>query len=113
MEINLVLKAQLGSECELIEVLYAPEEKTARVAYCTGGKWSDSDKVSLELHPGDEFGGRAHADGTVELFVNGESLVKVDASGYPHQSGHIGVNGLSGPSGNAWDDFGGGEWAKP
>jgi hypothetical protein len=112
MEMNLVLKAQEASDCELIEVLYAPEEKTARVAHCASGKWTDSDKVSVELHAGDQFGGRAHADGTVELFVNGESIASFDASAFPHERGRIGVNGLSGPSGNAWDDFGGGEWRK-
>ncbi len=112
MEMNLVLKAQDATDCELIEVLYAPEEHTARIAHCASGKWTDSDKVSLTLKPGDQFGGRAHADGTVELFVNGKSLARFDASTYPHEGGRIGVNGLSGPSGNAWDDFGGGDWRK-
>lgn len=112
MEMNLVLKAQGATDCELIEVLYAPEEKTARVAHCASGKWTDSDKVSVELHAGDQFGGRAHADGTVEVFVNGKSIARFDASTFPHERGRIGVNGLSGPSGNAWDDFGGGQWRR-
>lgn len=112
MEINLVLKAQLLTDCELIEVLYSPAEATARVAYCVSGAWTDSEKVPLMLHPGDQFGGRAHADGTVELFVNGTSVASIDASGFPHQEGRIGVNGLSGPAGNRWDDFGGGNWQK-
>ncbi|HEY6077846.1 MAG TPA: hypothetical protein VIW29_03545 [Polyangiaceae bacterium] len=110
MEINLVLKAQLVSDCELIEVLYSPHEGTARIAYCTEAAWTDSEKVPLMLRAGDRFGGRAHADGTIELFVNGAAVASIDASGFPHQVGRIGVNGLSGPSGNSWDDFGGGDW---
>lgn len=112
MEINLVLKAQLRPDCELIEVLYSPDERTARIAHCANDKWTDSEKIQLVLRPGDQFGGRAHADGTVELFVNGGAIARIDASDFPHPAGRIGVNGLSGPSGNSWDDFGGGDWQK-
>jgi len=108
-EINVVLKAQGSSSCELIEVLYSPLELQTRIAYCYDGAFHDLQRTSLVLRPGDTFGGRAHADGTVEVFANGTVVATYDVSAFPYRTGRIGVNGISGPSGLYWDDFGGGD----
>jgi hypothetical protein len=109
-EINLVLKAQSSTGCDMIEVLFAPNESTVRVAYCTEGTWTDLEVTPVTIKPGDRLGGRAHADGSVGIYVNDELVTTVDASGYPFEMGRLGVNGISGDNGNQWDDFGGGEW---
>lgn len=109
-EINLVLKAQASLNCELLEVFYSPVEASVRVAYCTGDKWTELEATPLILRPGDRLGGRAHADGKVEIYANDQLVTAIDASGFPHMLGRIGVNGESGDSGNTWDDFGGGAW---
>lgn len=109
-EVNLVLKAQGSSSCELIEILYSPLELQVRVDYCVDGVWTQLEPASLLLKPGDRLGGRAHADGTVEIFANGELVSATDVSAFPYGVGRIGVNGLAGEAGLYWDDFGGGEW---
>jgi hypothetical protein len=109
-EMNLVLRAQESSTCEQIEVLYSPEALDLRVAYCVDDTWTDLESVELLLEAGQQVGGRIHADGKLELFVDGELLATVDASGYPHKIGRVGVSGLPGDSGLFWDDFGGGKW---
>lgn len=109
-EINLVLKAQGEGGCDLIEVLYSPAQQTTRIAYCVTGDWTDLEVTPLELNPGDRFGGRALANGWVEIYVNDQLFTTVDASDFPFEGGHIGVNGISGDSGLSWDDFGGGNW---
>lgn len=110
-EINLVLKAQGEGGCDLIEVLYSPVEQTTRIAYCVGADgWTDLEVTPLALKPGDRFGGRALANGWVEIYVGDQLVTMVDASGFPFEGGHIGVNGISGDSGLSWDDFGGGNW---
>ena len=109
-EINLVLKAQSSPACDLIEVLYSPADGAARIAYCAEGMWTDLEATPVALEPGDRFGGRAHENGLIDIFVNDQLLTRVDASGFPFQVGRLGVNGVSGPNGNLWDDFGGGDW---
>ena len=48
-EINIVMKAQELSDCELLEVMYAPNEELLRFNYCTAGQWSE---LSQFLPPG-------------------------------------------------------------
>jgi hypothetical protein len=109
-EINLVLKAQSSPDCDLIEVLYAPVNSTVRIAYCTEGMWSDLEATPVTLELGDRLGGRARADGLIEIYVNERLITTVDASAFPFESGRLGVNGVSGNTGSQWDDFGGGDW---
>lgn len=109
-EINLVLKGQNDPNCELVEVLYSPASNTVRIAYCTDQGWTDLPEQKLTLEAGDRFGGRALADGQIEVYVNEQLVATFDASGFPHASGRIGVNGVSAESGLSWDDFGGGDW---
>jgi hypothetical protein len=109
-EINLVLKAQSSPDCDLIEVLYAPVNSTVRIAYCTEGMWTDLEVTPVTVKPGDRLGGRALANGLIEIYVNQQLLTTVDASGFPFETGRLGVNGVSGANGSQWDDFGGGDW---
>jgi hypothetical protein len=109
-EINLVLKAQNADGCDLIEVLYSPAEHTTFVAYCVAGEWTNLEAKPLTLSPGDRFGARALANGSVEIYAGDELVITIDASGFPYEGGRIGVNGVSGDTGLSWDDFGGGNW---
>jgi hypothetical protein len=108
-EMNLVLRAQ-DSSCEQIEVLYSPAAGHVRIAYCVDWAWTDLEPIELLLEPGQQLGGRIDADGTVQLFVDGQQIGSVDVSAYPHQVGRIGVSGIAGDLGLSWDDFGGGNW---
>lgn len=110
-EINLILRAQSDTGCDFIEVLYSPSAQQARLDLCAGGVWSELPSTPLALAPGDQFGARAHADGTVELYANGVVVTTLDASSFPYSEGRIGVDGLGGVDGLHWDDFGGGDWA--
>lgn len=109
-EINLVLRAQGDPSCELLEVLFSPAAAQAAIAYCTEGMWTDLGVTPLVAKPGDRVGGRGLSNGFVEVYVNEQLVTTVDASGFPHRVGRIGVNGVSGENGLRWDDFGGGEW---
>jgi hypothetical protein len=109
-EINLVLKAQGWAFCDLIEVLYDPAMQEVHIEYCNDSQWTYLEPTPVQIEPGDRLGGRAHADGTIEIFINEVSVASVDASAYPHATGFIGVNGLAIYDPNRWDDFGGGNY---
>jgi hypothetical protein len=109
-EINLVLKAQTSTTCELVEVLYSPSQEQASLAYCVGGVWTVLAPTVLVLVPGDQFGGRARSDGTIEIIAKGSTIAVVDASAFPYETGRIGVDGIRGITDLRWDDFGGGNW---
>jgi hypothetical protein len=109
-EINLILRAQSSPDCDLIEVLYAPVNSTVRIAYCSDDMWTDLEVTPVTVKPGDRLGGRARANGFIEIYVNQQLITTVDASGFPFETGRLGVDGISGVNGNQWDDFGGGEW---
>jgi hypothetical protein len=109
-EINLVLKGQGNTYCDMIEILYSPHDRSLRIDYCSEGEWRRLDAEPLMLAAGDRLGGRAHVDGSVEVYVNDRPFTTFDVSAFPFEVGRIGVNGISGPNGNAWDDFGGGDW---
>ena len=110
-EINVVLKAQGDSDCELIEVLYSPLEKRLELTYCTEGIWHAIDSIPLTLQRGDQLGARFYANNALHVFVNGVRAAIFDASMFPYadRGGRIGVNCQANPDGStAWDDFGGG-----
>jgi hypothetical protein len=110
-EINVVLKAQGPSDCELLEVLYSPDTRQLQLYYCTQGSWHMIDEFSLTLQPRDQLGARFYTDQQLHIFVNGVRTQIFDASEYPHAAlpGRIGVNceGIADGT-TAWDDFGGG-----
>ena len=108
-EMNLVLRAQ-DSSCEQIEVLYSPAALDVRIAYCVDWAWTELEPIELVLEAGQQLGGRIHAGGALELFVDGQLIGTVDVSAYPHKIGRIGVSGITGDLGLVWDDFGGGKW---
>lgn len=110
-EINLTLKAQGTSDCELIEVLYRPERGEVGVEFCVGtNDWHTLQSFDVTFAPGDKLGARATADGDVLLFVNGALLGTVDVREFPYyqEQGRIGVNSAGGAGEATWDDFGGG-----
>jgi hypothetical protein len=110
-EINVVLKAQELSDCELLEVMYSPSEHRLELQYCTAGAWHFIDGLALTLQSGDQLGARYHPSHRVHIYVNGVRTAVFDASAYPHRDrgGRIGVNCDTSPNGaTAWDDFGGG-----
>jgi hypothetical protein len=110
-EINLVLAAQ-APNCELIEVMYMPDEGRIIPAFCTGGVWeNDFQSIYIELEPGHQLGARLDAEGNLGVYLNGDLLNSYDVSAFPHQGGQIGVNGVAAEGAfDAWDDFGGGDW---
>lgn len=108
-EMNLVLRAQ-DSSCEQIEVFYSPAARDVRIAYCVDWAWTELEPIALVLEAGQQLGGRIHADGALELFVDGQLIGTVDVSDYPHKTGRIGVSGIAADPGLVWDDFGGGNW---
>ena len=111
-EINVVLKAQELTDCELFEVMYAPDQRQLQFNYCTDGQWHEMSALPLQLKPGDQLGARARSGGRLDVFVNGVLATSLDISEFPHHAkgGRIGVNCLPTGAGAAlaWDDFGGG-----
>jgi hypothetical protein len=109
-EINLVLRMQEPSgDCDVIELIYGPETEQARVGFCSGSQWNSLGETHVIIQAGDQFGGRIHEDGRVEVFVNGGRIIDVQPS-YPFMTGRIGVSGVSSDMPDVWDDFGGGDW---
>jgi hypothetical protein len=110
VEMNVVMKAQ-DPACNQIEIRYAPDVKQMRIDYCFDGQWRSTASFDRTLQPGDRFGGRANADGTVDVFVNGTKVKQYDLHDFPYNGGSIGVSGDT-PDGTriAVDDFGGGNF---
>jgi hypothetical protein len=110
-EINLVLKAQGSTECDLVELLYSPTRRQLLLEACWETAWHSLGTVDIAFEPGDQLGGRVGSDGFVDLFRNGVRVGRFDANAVPFidSTGRIGVNGVaSGAEANVWDDFGGG-----
>jgi hypothetical protein len=63
----------------------------------------------VSFGPGDQFGARAYANGTLEVYKNGVKVGTTDVSGwtYAAQGGHLGIT-LDQATGTHLDDFGGG-----
>ncbi|HEX6273976.1 MAG TPA: hypothetical protein VFZ53_13100 [Polyangiaceae bacterium] len=110
-EINLVLKGQQSTECDLMEVLYSPAREELWLEACWETSWHTLGIIDISLEPGDQLGGRVGSDGFVDLFRNGVQVGRFDANDFPFigTGGRIGANGVaSGDEANVWDDFGGG-----
>lgn len=111
-EIDLILKAQDTSECNLLEVWYQPARGTAQVWTCHNwGTWTQhGTDIPLTLNAGDQFGARALADGTVIIYKNSTAVgsVIIDSSWpYRTDNGRIGI-WLINAVDTVVDDIGGG-----
>jgi len=110
-EHELILKSQGGmiQECESIQVDY--RYPTLHLYGCTGGTFTEiGTGVDVIFMPGNQFGVRAHADGTVEAFKDGMLLKTWDASSWPFYAngGRIGWASYGVVSPALRNDFGGG-----
>lgn len=111
-ELYVSLKRQtIGESCDAIEILYSPGTAELSIWTCEAtSNWVTHGKVSQALVPGDVFGGRALADGTIQLFVNGSLKLSANASSWAHAAkpGYIGVAWSKPTGAGVLDDFGGG-----
>lgn len=110
-EIDLLLKAQDSSRCNVLEVWYQPARETVEVWTCTGtGTWvQHGSGLAASFTAGDRLGARVTASGIVTVLKNGTSLGSITvASSWPYlnQGGMIGLWGIDGT--NRFDDFAGG-----
>ena len=111
-ELYLSMKRQsVADGCNTIEVLYEPPNHEIGVYTCTGvNNWVGHGTFAMTLKAGDVFGGRARANGGVEVYVNGAIKLSTSITSWQHYAkpGYIGI-GWSAPSGaGIVDDFGGG-----
>ncbi|MEZ4592548.1 MAG: hypothetical protein R3D55_15600 [Chloroflexota bacterium] len=112
-EIGLILKGQSGSGygAGLIDVLYDPGNQRVQVwTYTSFGGWTQhGSSISVTFANNDQFGATVSADGTVEIFKNGNSIGVRDVSSWPYatSNGYIGLFNLNAP-GTILDNFGGG-----
>jgi hypothetical protein len=110
-EINLLLKGQGTGECNVLEILYKPSAGIVQIWTCHGPGWiQHGSDLSVAFQAGDQFGARAKADGTVEVYKNGALVSTVAVSNswpYRANGGRIGVWVFNGPN-VVLDDFGGG-----
>lgn len=112
-EIGLILKAQSSSGygAGLIDVVYDPIGHRIQVwTYSTANGWvQHGANLPVTFVNGDQFGAKANANGTIELFRNGNSLGVRDLTGWPYatNSGYIGLFNLNSAN-SVLDDFGGG-----
>jgi hypothetical protein len=112
-EIDLVLKAQNSGYvgAGLIEVWYDPAGQRAQVWTFSGpqGWVQHGADIPVSLVPGDQFGARAAANGTVTLYRNGALLGSRSVASWPYYAngGYIGL-WFVGSSASVTDDFGGG-----
>jgi hypothetical protein len=115
-ELELILKNQgMITECDGIEVDYQPNgigpgQGMLGVYACTAGNPGTYGSAPFTLAPGDRFGARACAEGTVEVFKNGTLVNTFDVSpfAYATSSGRIGFFSSSLTAAAQLDDFGGG-----
>jgi hypothetical protein len=112
-EIELLLKNQ-GTviECDSLQVDFQPNEDGGTLNAYDCGDYQPplSPGVPFQLAPGDQFGARACADGTVVAFKNGVPVHTWDASSFAlsRMGGRIGLllSGATPPP--RLDNFGGG-----
>lgn len=114
---TLILKAQsnTGWGNGLIAVMYSAQGNYTQVwTYTPSQSWAQrGENVSITFSDGDQFGARALADGTVEVYRNGTLLAARDVTAWPYYNsgGYIGV-GFNSAAGARIDDFGGGSLAS-
>lgn len=113
-EIELVLHNQnVVSECESIVATYttASGPPAIKVAYCTGGIWTDVGvSVPMTLVAGDQLWARSYGNGVFEVYVNGSKVGTWDVSAAPmnNKTGRIGLFVWNTPDVVEFDSFGGG-----
>lgn len=111
-EIDLLLKVQM--DYAMIEVLYQPAASTVQVwTKAPGQDWVQrGDNIPVSFANGDQFGARALAGGTVEVYQNGVLLASRDVSAWPYNilGGYIGLWLIDADT-TRLDDFGGGDVA--
>ncbi|GAB4180485.1 MAG: hypothetical protein Fur005_43030 [Roseiflexaceae bacterium] len=112
-EINLILKDEdRGDGWNFLEVWYQPQSGTVQVwSVHNWGTWiQHGGDIAITFQPGDQFGARANADGTVEIYKNGTLVGSVTVSAaWPSrdQGGRVGV-WLIAANTVVFDDIGGG-----
>jgi hypothetical protein len=112
-EQDLLLKAQSNSNwgAGVLEVMYdAPNHRVQVWTWEWPAGWIQRGAdIPVTFVDGDQFGARALADGTVEVYRNEELLAQRDASAWSHydEGGYIGLWLLSADNA-VLDDFGGG-----
>ncbi|MBN1453160.1 MAG: RHS repeat-associated core domain-containing protein, partial [Anaerolineales bacterium] len=112
-EHDLILKSQRSYSAwpGAIEVLYDPGSDVVQVwTYDSSQDWvQHGADVPVTFVDGDQLGARALADGTVEVYRNGELLATRDVSSWPYyaEGGYIGLWFISADVA-ILDDFGGG-----
>lgn len=112
-EQDLLLKAQSNSTWGdgVLEVLYDPSGQRVQVwTYDWPAGWvQHGADIPVTFVDGDQFSARALADGTVEVYRNGELLAARDIASWSYYAdgGHIGL-WFIGAEDAVLDDFGGG-----
>jgi hypothetical protein len=112
-EQDLLLKAQSNNTWGdgVLEVLYDPSGQRVQVwTYEWPAGWvQHGADIPVTFVDGDHFGARALADGTVEVYRNGELLAARDITSWSHYAagGYIGL-WFIGAENAVLDDFGGG-----
>ncbi|HQV92959.1 MAG TPA: amidase domain-containing protein [Anaerolineales bacterium] len=112
-EQNLLLKSQSNTTWGhgVLEVWYdAPNQRAQVWTYEWPAGWiKQGADIPVTFAVGDQFGARALADGTVEVYKNGTLLATRDITSwlYYDQGGYIGL-WFSGAQNTRVDDFGGG-----
>jgi hypothetical protein len=110
-EIELILKSQADSgECDALELAYHPPMLLLYSCNSDGSGTQIGDGLSVMFEQGDQLGGRALADGTVQAFKNGALITTWSAAGWIHHAkgGRIGLGTYGLKSANKFDNFGGG-----
>jgi hypothetical protein len=111
-EIDLLLKGQDQSDCNLLEVWYQPSRSTVQVWTCdvTNGWHQQGSDITVMFAAGDQFGARAKANGTVEIYQNSilRGSVTIGTNwAYRAAGGRIGM-WVQNTASTALDNFGGG-----
>lgn len=112
-EMNIVLKQQGPSTCDLLEVVYRPINARIDVWVCEVGAFAMLASFPVALSNGDRLGARAFASGVVDVYRNAEKVGSVDISqwAFATSAGFIGVSAVRSAAPTEamlWDDFGGG-----
>lgn len=107
---GLLLKTQRAWQRGTISVFYKGETQEVGIeTYVRKKGWTTLATVPMTLQAGDQLAGRAWADGTVQLFVNGELVGEANAGpAFVDKGGSIGLWFISPSHPHAFfDDFGG------
>ncbi|MEO8581082.1 MAG: hypothetical protein ABI425_00720 [Patescibacteria group bacterium] len=114
-ELDLIMKVQaFNFNSSMIKVLYDPTDHEFQVWTndAAGPGWQQrGSSISQTVSDGDVIGASASEQGTVTVYVNGNSIGSADitAWAYNEQGGYIGVWSI-GTNGSSFDNFGGGSY---